>query len=241
MPGAAATAGAGILRLCIDEGLDNDEIVILSRDHQPTLEAFESDPEAMVELLLAKFRPEAPAPSRPVYLEWAEASEAPAAVSWCVEGWIEQGDSVSLTGPAKLGKSLLTLEAAACKATGGSFLGLDVTQGPVLYLDWENRPEAVFRRLLAMGFPLHELDDLKYVCFPPLPPLDTQAGSGAVLEMVQETGAELLVIDTLQRVMTGEENNSQGIRDLYRLLLMPLRADGVAVLRLDHVGKGDRN
>jgi len=50
---------------------------------------------------------------------------------------------------------------------------------------------------------------------------------------------ELVVIDTLQRVLTGDENNSQGVRDMYRLLSMPLRARNVAVLRLDHLGKSD--
>ncbi len=49
------------------------------------------------------------------------------------------------------------------------------------------------------------------------------------------------MIDTLQRVLTGDENNSQGVRDMYRLLSMPLRARDVAVLRLDHLGKNDRS
>ncbi len=167
--------------------------------------------------------------------------EAVTATSWCIDNWIERGDHVSLVGPAKVGKSLLALDAAASKVIGGSFLGTDLAAGRVLYLDYENKPEMVCERLFAMGFDLADLSGLSYECFPPIGPLDSTPGAQAVLKRVEETGAELVVIDTLQRVLTGDENNSQGVRDMYRLLSMPLRARNVAVLRLDHLGKNDRS
>ncbi len=237
----ARSQSAAFLELCLSEGLDDDQIITLSRRHAPTQDAYEYDAEAVVERRLTKLRQEHAASSTPVYLDWSKAESTTSDPSWCVDGWIEQGDSVSLVGAAKIGKSLLTLEAAACKATGASFLGRDVTPGSVLYLDWENRPEIVYGRLRAMGFSFADLQDLRYVSFPTMPALDTQAGGEAAHKLVRDTGAELVVIDTLQRVLTGEENSSQGIRDLYRQLLMPLRADGVAVLRLDHTGKGDNS
>ena len=167
------------LRLCISEGLDDDEIVIQSRGHRPTLDAFEYDPEAAVVRQLAKLRAEVGASAIPMYMDWAKVDQAPSNATWCVEGWIEQGDSASLVGPAKIGKSLLTLEAAACKASGRSILGRDVAPGRVLYLDWENRGDAVLGRLRAMGFSQMNLENLRYVCFPAVPPLDTQAASGS--------------------------------------------------------------
>ncbi len=124
---------------------------------------------------------------------------------------------------------------------GGSFLGTDLAEGRVLYLDYENKVEVVCERLVAMGFDLADLSGLSYECFPQTGPLDSAPGALAVLKRVEETGAELVVIDTLQRVLTGDENNSQGVRDMYRLLSMPLRARNVAVLRLDHLGKNDRS
>lgn len=36
------------------------------------------------------------------------------------------------------------------------------------------------------------------------------------------------------------ENNSQGVRDMHRLLSMRLRARDLTVLRLDHLGNSDR-
>ncbi len=175
----------------------------------------------------------------PSYIDWNSSGEAVTATSWCIDNWIERGDHVSLVGPAKVGKSLLALDAAASKVIGGSFLGTDLAAGRVLYLDHENKPEMVRKRLIAMGFDLADLSWLSYECFPQIGPLDSAPGAQAVLKRVEETGAELVVIDTLQRVLTGDENNSQGVRDMYRLLSMPLRARNVAVLRLDHLGKSD--
>lgn len=231
---------SAFLSLCIEEGLDDDEIVILTREHAPTKAAFEYDPEAVVERLLKKLRAEA-GTTEPQFLDWTTPVPAAGTTAWCIGDWLEQGDSGSLVGPPKVGKSLVALEAAASKAAGTSFLGRKVAPGAVLYLDYENREDAVRKRLSDMGFAFPDLANLKYACFPTLPPLDTQSGGEALRRLVGDTCAELVVIDTLQRVVTGEENSSQGIRDLYRHTLMPLRASGVSVLRLDHLGKGDQS
>jgi len=235
------------LLACIQEGLSDDHIVMLAREHRPTRDRFTSGDnyssfESRIDQTLAKLRLAHPlSVEAPSYIDWSSLGEAGTATSWCIDNWIERGDHVSLVGPAKVGKSLLALDAAASKVIGGSFLGTDLAEGRVLYLDYENKVEVVCERLVAMGFDLADLSGLSYECFPQTGPLDSAPGALAVLKRVEETGAELVVIDTLQRVLTGDENNSQGVRDMYRLLSMPLRARNVAVLRLDHLGKNDRS
>ncbi len=236
------------LRACIEDGLSDDHIVMLAREHKPTQERFKPNEdcpsafESRIDATIATLRLEHPlSVDAPSYIDWKYLGEAVTATSWCIDNWIERGDHVSLVGPAKVGKSLLALDAAASKVIGGSFLGTDLAAGRVLYLDHENRPEMVCKRLIAMGFDFADLSWLSYECFPQSGPLDSAPGAQAVLKRVEETGAELVVIDTLQRVLTGDENNSQGVRDMYRLLSMPLRARNVAVLRLDHLGKNDRS
>jgi len=235
------------LRACIEDGLGDDHIVMLARAHQPTKDRFQpnedypSSFEGRIDATIATFRLEHPlSVDAPSYIDWKSLGQAVTVTNWCIDNWIERGDHVSLVGPAKVGKSLLALDAAASKVIGGSFLGTDLAAGRVLYLDHENKPEMVCKRLIAMGFDLADLSWLSYECFPQIGPLDSAPGAQAVLKRVEETGAELVVIDTLQRVLTGDENNSQGVRDMYRLLSMPLRARNVAVLRLDHLGKSDR-
>lgn len=173
----------------------------------------------------------------PKYLNWTGGAEVTPASTWCIDGFIEAGASVSLVGQAKVGKSLFALEAAAAKASGAEFLGVELEPSPVLYLDRENRPGTIRERLAAMAFDVRDLELLKYASFPTMPTLDTPAGAAAALRLVQSTDARLVVLDTLQRFLGGEENSSQGIQGMYREFYVPLRQMGVAVLRLDHTGK----
>jgi hypothetical protein len=230
-----------LLEVCIEEDLSDDEIVILARSHKPSNSVWEYGLDRAVQRMLDKMRAQDPSMgSGPAYLDWALADTVPTEPLWCIEGFIERGHGVSISGAAKVGKSLLSLEAAACKASGTGFLGRELEPGVVLYLDYENTPHMVFGRLKAMGFSFADLSNLKYLPFPRWGPLDSVAGSRAVLEQVRDLGAELVFIDTLQRVITGDENSSQSVRDLYRNLIMPLRAEGVATVRLDHLGKNDQ-
>lgn len=224
---------------CLEEGLDNDHIVILGRAHDPSLEAH-TGVDAGLERMIERLRKDGvrPVVDVPEYVDWGKVVAAPSTEpDWCVPFLVESRASVSLIGPAKVGKSLLTLEAAASLAAGRSFLGVDLTPTPVVYLDWENSPALVGGRLANMGFTAQQLGLLHYECFPQIGTLDTVSGAQAVLDRVTSSEAKLVVIDTLQRVLTGEENSSQGIRDMYRHLMVPLRRMGVASLRLDHSGK----
>ena len=208
------------LQLCIDEGLDEDTIFVLARTHAPTRERdqYNSGVDSHIEHALRKLRAEidttAAGFSRgPSYLDWTEAFDnVPADPAWCIDGLIEAGDSVSLAGPAKLGKSLFALEAAASKAAGRSFLGRELSPGPVLYLDWENRPKTVTDRLRRMGFTPADLGPAAQV-FPKVMPLDTEAGAAEVVKRVEQTGAELVVIDFLQRVLSGDQSSSATLTD----------------------------
>jgi len=167
------------LLACMQEGLSDDHIVILAREHKPTQERFQQSDypstfESRIDETLAELRSEHPlSVDRPAYIDWNSAGEALTATSWCIDNWIERGDHVSLVGPAKVGKSLLALDAAASKVIGGSFLGTDLAAGRVLYLDYENKTELVLARLADMGFDLADLSGLSYECFPQTGPLDT--------------------------------------------------------------------
>jgi hypothetical protein len=95
-----------------------------------------------------------------------------------------------------------------------------------------------FVRLVAMGYgPESDLSHLHYYQLIGLPALDTPDGGDALEGIVKEAQASLVVLDTMARVVDGEENQADTYRDFYRYTGLRLKALDVALLRLDHSGK----
>lgn len=172
-------------------------------------------------------------------VNWQEAFEGSThQADWLCAPLLERGRAVALFSPAKTGKSLLVLEIAAALATGRPVLGNPARAAiRVLYVDLENTSADFVLRLTAMGYGAADLSNLYYLSFPKLPPLDTAQGGAELVGLALSLGADLVVLDTVSRVLQGDEESSTGIRAMYRHVVMPLKAAGVALLRLDHSGK----
>ena len=78
---------------------------------------------------------------------------------------------------------------------------------------------------------------LHYYQLSPWPPLDTAAGGQRLLKEALNVNAQLVVIDTLIRTVEGEENSADTIKNFSRYTAVPLKAAGIALLRIDHAGK----
>jgi hypothetical protein len=178
---------------------------------------------------------------------------APARITWADDFWnppetgdewligpvIARGRGHAVYAAAKAGKSLFVLAIVAAAATGRAVLARPAGD-PVrtLYLDCEMTPDDLRERLGDMGYgPGDDLEPLAYYSLPSLPPLDTPEGGAHVTELAREHRADLVVIDTLSRVIGGPENEADTIRALYRFTGAPLKAAGIATLRIDHAGK----
>ncbi|MFJ7070154.1 AAA family ATPase [Streptomyces sp. NPDC101115] len=148
------------------------------------------------------------------------------------------GQQITIVGDGKAGKSLFTQDWMWRMATGQPFLG-DKPQEPVrvLYLDAENGQEQVQERFLSFGAGPRAMGELRYASFPPIRPLDTAGGGTDLLSMVKATQAELVVIDTVSRFISGPENDADTWLSLYRHTLLPLKRDRISSVRLDHRGK----
>jgi len=176
-------------------------------DGSPGSEAASGPPEpgADAEPAVVSDRPKGvvqPAGLELTMIDWArDWSLAHAPVRWLAEPLLEEGRSVALVAPAKVGKSLLALEVAAAVATGRPVLAMESWMSPrrVLYLDYENSPSDVLKRVLGMGYEESELNNLMYVSLPNLPPLGTRAGAQALLAEVDRLRPDLVVLDTLVR------------------------------------------
>jgi len=230
---------------CVREGINDDDIVTLCRNHPPSQAYGEYGPlnDHSAEVYIARARgalsPELEGDDS--IIDWTTMSGATDMdPDFCLGSWVRQGDNVALVGEAKVGKSLFVLDACAAKAGGREFLGEPSPAGAIVYWDCENRPQEVAHRLAAMGYGQRDLLDLQYVSFPNPPRLDTAQGAEKAMNIVSKFQASLFVIDTVQRVIAGEEESSTGIRNMYQHLVAPLRASNVTVLRIDHLGKDPR-
>lgn len=140
---------------------------------------------------------------------------------------------------AGTGKSLLALFIAANLATGRPVFG--VTQEPitVVYADYEMTTGDVMARLEDMGFDeTSDLSKLRYLSLPALAKLDTREGGQTLLALCKHFGAAGVVIDTYGRAVAGEEDRADTTRAFYEHTGSMLKAESIALLRVDHSGHG---
>jgi hypothetical protein len=155
---------------------------------------------------------------------------------WLLEPILARGRGHAVWARHKTGKSLVLLWMAAELARRP-----DVVQ---IYLDYEMGEDDLYERLAEMGYgPESDLSRLRYALLPSLPPLDTEAGGRALLEIVDaeqavHPGAELVVFaDTLGRAVAGPENDADTFRSFHRYTGLELKQRGVTYVRADHGGK----
>ncbi len=143
-----------------------------------------------------------------------------------------------LHGDGGVAKSLLAL-ALAVAVSGGSqrWLGREVENGPVLYLDFELDAEEQARRVhqLCRGAGLAKPPDgLLYMSA--LGHTAREAFTAA-LEACEEHGVKLLVLDSLGPALQGDAEASRDVISFFSQAMEPFRAKGVGVLIIDHQSK----
>lgn len=150
---------------------------------------------------------------------------------------INAGQIVSLVGQGGTGKSLLMFDIALALATGQSVLGHPPAEPmSVLYIDMENPLGDVYKRRTNLGYHDNRLERLMYYHMPDLPALDTKAGGQFIEAMVGRHSPDLVVFDTISKLVAGEESKSDTWQDLYKYSLVPLRQINCAAVILDHQG-----
>lgn len=171
--------------------------------------------------------------------DWDELWSSPVDNEWLVDGIIKAGAGHSIYGDAGVGKSLLVRELAACLASGRSPLGLPA--GPpikVMYLDYENDPYRDVRTSLEdMGFGPHDLRNFLLLSFPDVAPFDTPRGKDHFSAAVELLKPDLVIIDTVSRVVAGKENENDTWLAFYTNVGKFLKSKQIAYVRIDHEGK----
>jgi hypothetical protein len=163
----------------------------------------------------------------------------PPPVKWMVEDMICQGDINLLIGEPGIGKSWFTMDLAIAIAGGkDTFLSHRINKhGRVLYIDEENPEDLVYQRMTKLGMTKDVAKNIRYI-----------SNAGIRLDRDPDTLLEeafsfdpiLIVLDSLTRLHTEDENNAGAISKLFNDAIKPLsREAGAAVLLIHHVNKTD--
>lgn len=163
-------------------------------------------------------------------------------IRWIVPGYLSEGFSV-LAGRQKLGKTWLAIDFALAVATGGYALGsIECEDGNVLYVDMENGPRRIQRRIHRI-YPNDakrpDLSKLEWVMEAPA----LNAGFIDASEKWRRSVAnpKFVVIDVLQRIKpagNGKQNAYEADYNCFSALQTWATESRVGVLALHHTRKG---
>jgi putative DNA primase/helicase len=166
-----------------------------------------------------------------------------------IKGLIYRASTHLLTGASKTGKSWLAYQLVLSVQAGKPFLGLDVTRAKVLLVSLEMSAGMLRKRMEGIhrdiGLPAPDIPDSFNLIAPTMeqvPSLNLAGESGLTYlkDAIAETGAELVVLDTLYKFLPGCDPNSNAeMGTVFARIGDLAQSTGAAIVMLDHVAKGE--
>ncbi len=130
-----------------------------------------------------------------------------------IESLVFAGETVLIAGRPKVGKSRLVHQMALALVRGTQFLGMSVpTAKRVLLVDLENRPWAIRDRLIRMSGESPKAPGLFVWCANSLTAdvlNSTSEGIARLRNLIEQTGAEVVIIDPWRLWLAGDENSAE--------------------------------
>jgi phage/plasmid primase-like uncharacterized protein len=169
-----------------------------------------------------------------------ELMAVPSPISWLVRGWVQDKALVMIHGPSGSGKSFVVIDWMCSITSGiGSWLGKDTKTGDVIYLcgeghyglsarlnAWEQEHQAKVSGAgrLAISTGASDLDNLNDL--------------NQVIQDIVDTGVspKLIVIDTLNRFLAGDENSAKDTRAFLDACGTLMQEFNCTVLIVHHTG-----
>jgi hypothetical protein len=164
----------------------------------------------------------------------------PAPIAWLVRGWIQDRALCMVHGPSGGGKTFAVLDWALRIASGGGeWCGARVAAGPVVYLAGEGH--AGLRGRVKAWMQHHGVDQLNLWLSRAGCDLDTHEGYERVADSIRRKGIapRLIVVDTLHRFLSGDENSSQDARRMLDACARLMTEFGCAIILVHHTGVSD--
>ena len=158
---------------------------------------------------------------------------------------VERGTVILLAADSGAGKSFLCMDMASCIARGEPWLGKPTHGTRVLFLDNENHPRIVRKRLRMLGLDAEQEPQIAYFSR-----IGVQLGAGNWLERaldeVEAFRPDVIVIDTVSSCTKAQAppdgggsmgGGNEAIAYLYATVLRPLAGVERAVMLLHHTKK----
>lgn len=189
-------------------------------------------------------------PRRPRLLT-ADEFATDAAPEIIVLGLLYVASTTLLTGASKTGKTWFALQLAICVLAGIEFLGLKARPAVVLLCSLELSAGMLRGRIEeichSLDLPAPRIGENFHVVAPTaayVPALDlgSETGCEYLRILIEETGAELVILDTLYRFLPGcDPNDNMDMGRVFGRLNDLAQGTGAALLILDHQGKGGQS
>ena len=167
-------------------------------------------------------------------------SAQPAPISWLVKHWIQKNALIMVHGPSGCGKTFVVLDWCLRMASGMSeWCGQKVKPGRIVYLAGEGHHG--LRGRIAAWKCRHQAGSLSMWLSRDGCDLNTAEGYLKVVEQVLALGysPELIVVDTLHRFLSGDENSAQDAKTMLDACNRLMAEFGCSVVLVHHTGVSD--
>lgn len=181
--------------------------------------------------------------SHDYFQTWADSFLAqPTPVEWAIRGWVPLEGTTMVYGESGSGKTFLTLDWACHVAMGMPWCGRKTVEGVVVYLAGEGN--FGIRQRVAAWAKKHGWPKARRLMVSNRA-IDFDNGDtvGEVLRSVREVTQDkvaLLVVDTVNNHMNGDENQARDVRALFNAVNTVGAALGCPVVLNHHVGHGEQ-
>lgn len=163
----------------------------------------------------------------------------PAPKSWIIKGWIPRGPAFCMTfGPSGNGKTFVVVDRMLSIATGQpEWCGAKVRQANVLYLCGEGSMDV--RARIAVWCQEHKLLKLDHFYMSEeAAHIDSDEGMTRIIQALDfySFKPDLIVVDTLNRFMEGDENDTQNAGTFISACARLQSIYGACLLLVHHTG-----
>jgi len=184
---------------------------------------------------------EAKAPSEYFFSRATSFLAQPAPLEWAVKRWVPASGTTMVFGESGAGKTFVTLDMACSIAAGLDWMGNRTKRGVVVYLAGEGNYG--IRQRVAAWCKHHGVENLDYLLISNKGiDLDSASAAAQIIAAVRElTDADsvVIVIDTVNNHMSGDENAARDVRNFFNAANVVASALRSAVVLNHHVGHGE--
>lgn len=173
---------------------------------------------------------------------WRDIS-APKPVDWLIDGALEVNSLACLYGASGCGKSFIAVDLSLCIASGSDWHGQKVKQGSVIYFAGEGR-EGLRRRVAAwvQNAPECAGSVADYFLLADRACLLPDDATDVIDVLKQTVKPRLLVLDTLNRTMSGDENSTRDMTAYVQACdKIKVAYPELTILIIHHTGHGSQD